>query len=66
VINLYISRDGQRDEWVHWETVRTEMRAGRQVFRLREKLQAGMVGRIRVEVVRAHGDKEKTYINQVR
>ena len=42
------------------------MRAGRQVFRLREKLQAGMVGRIRVEVVRAHGDKEKTYINQVR
>ena len=64
VLKMYISRDGRRD-WVHWQTIQTEMAAGTQVFKLREKINAQEVRHIKVEIVRTHGDPEKTYINQV-
>jgi len=41
------------------------MAAGTQVFKLREKINAQEVRHIKVQIVRTHGDPEKTYINQV-
>jgi len=39
------------------------MATGTQVFKLREKINAQEVKHIKVEIVRTHGDPDKTYIN---
>ena len=41
------------------------MASGSQVFKLREKINSQEVKHIKVEIVRTHGDPDKTYMNQV-
>ncbi|TNV80220.1 hypothetical protein FGO68_gene958 [Halteria grandinella] len=61
-IKLSISSDGVN--FVHWQNLKVELRAGRQVFKLREKVRGGDLKYLKLEIIKIHGGQQ-TYINQL-
>jgi hypothetical protein len=53
MIKLHISKDGTN--YVHWQTINTELKAGKQVFNLREKVAGNDLNYLKLEIVKTHG-----------
>jgi hypothetical protein len=63
IIKLHISKDGK--SFFHWQTIQTKLEAGKQIFKLRERVKSDDVNYLKLEVLKTHGAAAdgQTYIN---
>ncbi len=63
LIKLLVSLDGMN--FVFWQNIQLELKAGVQIVKLREKIRASDINYFKLEILKTHGQSEKTYLNQV-